>query len=93
MPAKNHQMKRVFPVIKRVGERLPSSIPWASLTPHEARIKKNHGLPLESLAERGGLSPMEIYCAMNDLSLPFKGHEPCTRQEAEIFVCTMNFDI
>jgi hypothetical protein len=36
------------------------------LAPHEERARRNHDQSLERLAERGGLSPMEMVCVLGD---------------------------
>lgn len=48
---------RQFPVLK--GKTL-FSVPWSMLVPHERQARANHGQSLERLAERGGLSPVEM---------------------------------
>ena len=55
--------ERMFPIIG--GE----PVPWSILGPHEARAVENHGQSLARLAERGGLSPAEAWCVVNDLPL------------------------
>lgn len=47
----------------------PTEIDWALIAPHEQQVKRNHGQSLERLAERGGLSPLEIYLAMTGRGL------------------------
>jgi hypothetical protein len=42
----------------------PKRIPWERIAPHEAQALHNHDQTLERLAERGGLSPFEIMCAV-----------------------------
>lgn len=67
--------ERSFPVhsdLQRLWRRhpdAPRSVPWRLLAPHEARVLSNHQQSLERLAERGGLSPGEIRCAVEDSSL------------------------
>ena len=41
-------------------------IPSAMLLPFESRIQNNHGQPLAQLANRGGLTPVEILAAMQN---------------------------
>ena len=40
---------------------------WSLVAPHEARAYKNHYQSLERLNARGGLSPRELYCVLNDV--------------------------
>lgn len=49
---------RRFPV-----QRGPS-IPWRAIAPYKYQVKVNHGQTLERLAERGGLDPVEVRCAV-----------------------------
>jgi hypothetical protein len=67
--------KRMFPVLwqgspKDMAElrelMCPRSVPWEMVAPHEAQAQYNHGQTLERLAERGGLSPMELACVLAD---------------------------
>jgi hypothetical protein len=67
---------RMFPVLfqGRDGDAArklgcPREIPWSFLEPHEARAKRNHDQTLQRLAERGGLSPAEIMCVIEDRGL------------------------
>lgn len=52
---------KTFPVLK--GKYL-RCVPWEFVAPHEAQAQKNHSQTLKRLAERGGLSPHEMMCAM-----------------------------
>lgn len=46
----------------------PRSVPWAFVSPHEKKAMANHGgQTLQRLAERGGLSPRELYAVIHDL--------------------------
>jgi len=62
----------MFPVMNKVngsyGEALkdcPSAVPWGLLGPDEERqAQHNHGQTLRRLAERGGLSPRELYAVL-----------------------------
>lgn len=75
--------ERQFPVLNseyRPGA--PKSVPWSILAPHEPQALKNHcGQSLETLARRGGLSPVEIYAVVNGLSWSV-GKSPCDEPEA-----------
>jgi len=45
----------------------PQSVPWDLVKAHEAQIVSNHdGQSLECLAQRGGLTPIEIVMAIED---------------------------
>lgn len=46
--------------------KLPDSIPWTLIAPHERQAQANHSQTLERLAERGGLSPRELWAVMHD---------------------------
>lgn len=49
---------------------LPTHVPWSLVEPYERQAMRNHGgQSLERLAERGGLSPLEIYLLVHDRSL------------------------
>jgi hypothetical protein len=60
---------RRFPVLNqqhcRPRERLamPRDVPWAFAESFRAQAERNHGQTLERLAERGGLSPQEMWLA------------------------------
>lgn len=67
-------MSREFPVLMSYQERkahpeCPRSIPWDRIAPHEAQAKHNHDQTLERLAQRGGLGPGEIRCAVEGVRL------------------------
>jgi len=45
----------------------PRSVPWSIVEPHRAQAGSNHGgQTLETLAERGGLSPCELHAVLHD---------------------------
>lgn len=52
---------------KTLIAKCPRSIPWDLIAPHEEQAQINHSQSLQRLAERGGLSPLEMYCVMNHL--------------------------
>lgn len=63
---------RSFPVLRSHlprGTTCPRSVPWSLVEPHAAQAKTNHSQTLERLAERGGLSPAELWCLVHDKSL------------------------
>ncbi len=66
--------ERRFPVIQTWGRDDtgamcslgPRSVPWEVIGPHRKQAERNHcGQTLEELASRGGLSPMELWCAVH----------------------------
>lgn len=66
--------ERQFPVLDQRSQKdkqlvqFPRSVPWSLLAPHEKQALKNHDQNLETLAERGGLSPCEILAVVEDRS-------------------------
>jgi hypothetical protein len=40
------------------------SVPWSLVAPHEGQARNNHDQSLDRLAERGGLSPSELWCVV-----------------------------
>jgi hypothetical protein len=57
---------RLFPIL---GEPAGHGIAWHVVERHERRIFSNHNQTLERLAERGGLSWIELWIAFNDYRL------------------------
>jgi hypothetical protein len=58
--------ERRFPVIKQeTRAEMPRSVPWEFAERFRAQAEMNHGQTLERLAERGGLSPEEIWLAVH----------------------------
>lgn len=56
---------RPFPIIFHDRVRQPKytgphSVPWSFIAPHEKQAIRNHDQTLKLLAERGGLSPLEM---------------------------------
>ncbi len=41
------------------------SIPWECVAPFEEQAQRNHSQSLETLARRGGLSAVELWCVMH----------------------------
>ena len=64
---------RGFPILYQGFERKqgwPTHIAWDMVDPHEEQARQNHhGQTLQRLAERGGLSPFELFCLLNDQTL------------------------
>ncbi len=60
-----------FPILSEYRE-WRTHIPYHLLAPNEAnaqlRAKINHSQSLERLSNRGGLSPLEAYCIIRDLT-------------------------
>lgn len=62
---------RRFKILVNYGERRlhldwPETVPWGLVAPHEAQAKANHGQSLETLNQRGGLSPIELLAVLED---------------------------
>lgn len=53
--------ERQFPIL---GDPDVKSVPWRIVEPHRKQAMANHGQTLERLAERGGLSLMELVAVM-----------------------------
>jgi hypothetical protein len=51
---------------RRNHTEYPRSVPWDLVKDHEAQAKSNHSQTLTRLAERGGLSPKELWCVVHD---------------------------
>jgi len=68
-----------FPVLNSLkNPDIPTSVPWWLVAPHERQAMRNHGgQTLARLAERGGLSPLELYKIVHDqgFSWPTKEDE------------------
>ena len=48
-----------------------AEIPWALIEPHRQRAFDNHDQTLERLSERGGLTPREALCAIENKPLGY----------------------
>lgn len=82
---------RRFPVLRgqsrlprEVRERWPRSVPWSFAEAFREQAMENHGQTLERLAQRGGLSPEEMWCAAHGQGLfrrrqmtPMPNEEAC----------------
>ena len=55
-----------FHEARRTQKPYPRSVPHALVDGHEVQAKRNHSQTLERLAQRGGLSPMELWCVVHD---------------------------
>ena len=47
-------------------ERCPRFIPWDNVEMYQDSAKQNHDQSLERLAERGGLTPKELICVIEN---------------------------
>lgn len=74
--------KRRFPILKarhahkdkadrELLDSLPDTLPWEMLEMVRERVFDNHGQSLKRLAERGGLSVIELACAFSGQRLRF----------------------
>ncbi len=81
-----------FPILLSHKERLahpdwPLNVPWDLVRPHEHQAYKNHGQTLSRLAERGGLSPLELIAVVEDHDFPWRArredYEALTASAAE----------
>lgn len=76
--AREEHRARRFPV-----QGLDCSVPWSVVAPFEARAQRNHGgQTLERLADRGGLSPTELWCVVHGVGWERR----CHNQKAETWV-------
>ena len=57
---------KTFPILSEFhGWR--KEVPFDFVAPHESQAKRNHSQSLKKLAERGGLSPVELYAVIRGL--------------------------
>ncbi len=77
--------ERTFPILSgsRPLKGTPMSVPWNFVEPGRVMAQHNHGQTLERLAERGGLSPGELRCALEGRGL---FDEKWTPERAELDV-------
>jgi len=50
-------------------QEYPASVTWRFVEPFAAQAERNHSQSLTRLAERGGLSPMELWCIAHSMKL------------------------
>lgn len=64
---------KTFPILfdRKKYPACPAEVPWDFVEPARKQAYENHGQTLERLAERGGLDPGELWCALNNKSLNF----------------------
>jgi hypothetical protein len=70
---------KAFPILYQGTTRLdhwPIAIEWAEIIFFEFIIKENHCQSLNTVAKRGGLSPMELYMAIKGFQLNDKAARP-----------------
>lgn len=83
--------EREFPILRdrRASSTGRRSVPWAWVAPHETQARRNHGgQTLERLAERGGLSPVELYCVVHAWPLSAILRREVTDDQAEAWIAT-----
>lgn len=56
---------RKFPVMLGPAATVKMEVPWGLVEPFNKSALRNHDQTLERLAERGGLSPQELWCVVN----------------------------
>jgi hypothetical protein len=62
---------KTFPILSWSIRNLPDSpksVPWSFMEGHAEQAMENHSQTLERLAERGGLSPLEMYLVVSNKS-------------------------
>lgn len=68
-------LAKQFPVLNqqncrpRERKQMPRDVPWEFAEQFRAQAERNHGQTLERLAERGGLSPEEMWLAAHGYRL------------------------
>lgn len=66
----NNVSEKMFPVQLENYKR--GFVPWELVAPHEAQAMQNHGgQTLKRLAERSGLSKLELWAVMHDVRFPW----------------------
>jgi len=64
---------KTFPILSAFhGWR--KEVPFDFVAPHESQAKRNHYQSLKKLAERGGLSPVELYAVIRGLDWTKENH-------------------
>lgn len=64
----------------------PDKIPMEFVKQYQKRIEYNHSQTPERLNERGGLSPLELHGAINDMSITEMLHDPIDEEDAMYFI-------
>jgi|ERR1700734_983672 len=65
------------------GQEYPASVSWSFVQPFAAQAENNHSQSLTRLAERGGLSPRELWCIAHGMRLR-EGFAACGNESAAI---------
>ncbi len=78
---------RMFPILTNRYKRKESwgdltEIPWAMIAPFSKRAKRNHSQSLETLADRGGLSPSEAIAVLDERNLFSGDHSLAGQRES-----------
>ena len=90
--------ERMFPILLSYRESrehpdCPKEVPWALVEPCRVRAQKNHSQTLERLAERGGLSPAELRCALENKELrhyfPLSSYDAKRAAEDIVWLCDL----
>lgn len=63
----------------------PDFVPWKMIEPFEHQAKHNHSQSLKRLAERGGLSPLEMYAVFKEIDWPELRKLGMTNDEQAIY--------
>jgi hypothetical protein len=72
------------------GQEYPGSVAWSFVEPFAAQAESNHSQSLTRLAERGGLSPTELWCIAHGMKLR-EGFAACgTDQNAIAWLKTVD---
>ena len=68
---------------QRAGVPYPCSVPSTLVDGHDVQVQHNHSQTLERLAQRGGLSPMELWCVVHDVDFYDALRGDCVMTEAK----------
>ena len=72
-----------YPILQGEARRsqgpYPRSVQWDLVKDHECQAQSNHSQSLARLAERGGLSPKELWCIVHDK----KYYDPASQEMTE----------
>jgi hypothetical protein len=58
---------------RRTKTPYPCGVPYILVEGHDKQAQSNHFQTLERLSQRGGLSPLELWCVVNDKKWHDKG--------------------
>jgi len=76
---------KVFPILYQGIKRKPEwpvGVKWHDAQYHKFGIEQNHGQSLDALAERGGLSPRELFAGLAGIKLNDLAALPATDADA-----------